>query len=48
MLMKKIWTFLLILTVIAVDMSAVSKDVNGDGVVSGADVTALYNILLNQ
>ena len=45
--MKKIWTFLLILTVIAVDMSAVSKDVNGDGVVSGADVTALYGVLLD-
>ena len=26
---------------------AVQGDVNGDGIVSGADVTALYNVLLN-
>ena len=36
------------LTVVRQEITAIPGDVNGDGVVTSADVTLLYNILLNN
>ena len=46
--MKKILVFLSIFFVVVASYATIRGDVNGDGVVTAADVTALYDYLLNN